>query len=353
MARRPSPEVPPRRRMSAHDWFTSFGRFGPAPPPPEVLKPAGVYAGGVMGNVRIVEGRRGECCKEPELIGGCVTDALWDGRWGDLAACMGDPVEHMGCSSCGEVCTITLCPHLIDRVAEDVARKFNLRLDVVRDAVRELVLAHEVAHCLMGCLSKTRGTARSDFLAAPQGSPKYVVYKLVEESLATALQYLYYCRRFGKTGLEAPLQRLFTSLPPGYAGYAEWLKTVFTYRSLPAEPAGASTMNFAAPPTEIFQSIKVRRPFDPSLLKPSDLKVQLLDPYSSAVQWATCGVDERPSYLLPPLFQELFEEGVSKYGGTPVDVVRQVHESYSGIHLWFRAARRIGLARSAGSVPCL
>lgn len=306
-----------------------------------------------MGNVRIVEGRRGECCKEPELIGGCVTDALWDGRWGDLAACMGDPVEHMGCSSCGEVCTITLCPHLIDRVAEDVARKFNLRLDVVRDAVRELVLAHEVAHCLMGCLSKTRGTARSDFLAAPQGSPKYVVYKLVEESLATALQYLYYCRRFGKTGLEAPLQRLFTSLPPGYAGYAEWLKTVFTYRSLPAEPAGASTMNFAAPPTEIFQSIKVRRPFDPSLLKPSDLKVQLLDPYSSAVQWATCGVDERPSYLLPPLFQELFEEGVKKYGGTPVDVVRQVHESYSGIHLWFRAARRIGLALRAESVPCL
>jgi len=281
-----------------------------------------------MGNVRIVEGRRGECCKEPELIGGCVTDALWDGRWGDLAACMGDPVEHMGCSSCGEVCTITLCPHLIDRVAEDVARKFNLRLDVVRDAVRELVLAHEVAHCLMGCLSKTRGTARSDFLAAPQGSPKYVVYKLVEESLATALEYLYYCRKFGGTVLEAPLQRLFTSLPPGYAGYAEWLKTVFTYRELSAEP-GASL----------------------------NLTITLLDPYSSAVQWATCGVDERPSYLLPPLFQELFEEGVSKYGGTPVDVVRhvvrQVHESYSGIHLWFRAARRIGLARSAGSVPCL
>jgi hypothetical protein len=244
--------------MSAHDWFTSFGRFGPAPPPPEVLKPAGVYAGGVMGNVRIVEGRRGECCKEPELIGGCVTDALWDGRWGDLAACMGDPVEHMGCSSCGEVCTITLCPHLIDRVAEDVARKFNLRLDVVRDAVRELVLAHEVAHCLMGCLSKTRGTARSRFLAAPPRSPKYVVYKLVEESLATALQYLYYCRRFGKTGLEAPLQRLFTSLPPGYAGYAEWLKTVFTYRELSAEP-GASL----------------------------NLAITLLDPYSSAIQWAT------------------------------------------------------------------
>jgi len=219
--------------------------------------------------------------------------------------------------------------------------------------VRELVLAHEVAHCLMGCLSKTRGTARSHLLAAPQGSPKYVVYKLVEESLATALQYLYYCRRFGKTVLEAPLQRLFASLPPGYAGYAEWLKTVFTYRELSAEPAGASTMNFAAPPTEIFQQIKVRRPFDPSLLKPSDFKVQLLDPYSSAVQWATCGVDERPSYLLPPLFQELFEEGVRKYGGTPVDVVRQVHESYSGIHLWFRAARRIGLARRAESVPCL
>jgi len=191
--------------------------------------------------------------------------------------------------------------------------------------VRELVLAHEVAHCLMGCLSKTRGTARSHFLAAPPRSPRYVVYKLVEESLATALEYLYYCRRFGKTRLEAPLQRLFASLPPGYAGYAEWLKTVFTYRSLPAEPAGAS----------------------------SEIKVQPLDPYSSAVQWATCGVDERPSYLLPPLFQELFEEGVRKYGGTPVDVVRRVHESYSGIHLWFRAARRIGLARRAESVPCL
>ncbi|MFZ8807401.1 MAG: hypothetical protein ACO2PN_04765 [Pyrobaculum sp.] len=353
MARRPSPGVPLRRGISAHDWFTSFSRFDPAIPSPEVLEPAEVYAGGVIGGVRIVEGRRGECCKEPELISSCIVDMLWEGVWGDLAGCVGKPVEHMGCSSCGEVCTITLCPHLIDGVAEDIARKFNLQLDVVRDAVRRLVLAHEFAHCLMGCLSKTRETARSRLLAAPQRSPEYVVYKLVEESLATALQYLYYCRRFGKTGLETPLQRLFTFLPPGYAGYAEWLKTVFTYRSLPAEPAGASMMNFAAPPTEILPQIKVRRPFDPSLLKPSDFKVRLLDPYSSAVQWATCGVDERPSYLLPPLFQELFEEGVKKYGGTPVDVVRRVHESYSGIYLWFKVARRIGLARSEGSVPCL
>ena len=310
------------------DWFTSFGGFSLPPLSPEVLEPAGVYAGGMMGGVQIVEGPRGECCKEPVLDDDCIKKALNEGEWEDLAGCVGKPVEHMGCSSCGEVCTITLCPHIIEKRADDIAKMFNLQKDQVVKAVRELVLAHEVAHCLMGCLSKMRETARSRFLAAPQGSPKYVVYELVEESLATALEYLYYCRKFGGTVLEAPLQRLFTSLPPGYAGYAEWLKTVFTYRELSAEP-GASL----------------------------NLAITLLDPYSSAVQWATCGVDERPSYLLPPLFQELFEEGVSKYGGTPVDVVRhvvrQVHESYSGIHLWFRAARRIGLALRAESVPCL
>jgi hypothetical protein len=43
------------------------------------------------------------------------------------------------------------------------------------------------------------------------------VYKLVEKGLATALQYLHYCRRFGKTELEKPLQRLFTSVPLGHA----------------------------------------------------------------------------------------------------------------------------------------
>jgi len=310
------------------DWFTSFGGFSPAPPSPEVLEPAGVYAGGMMGGVQIVEGPRGECCKEPVLDDDCIEKALNKGERDGLKGCVGKPAEHMGCASCGEVCTITLCPHIIEKTADDIAKMFNLQKDQVVKAVRELVLAHEVAHCLMGCLSKMRETARSHFLAAPQGSPKYVVYKLVEESLATALEYLYYCRKFGGTVLEAPLQRLFTSLPPGYAGYAEWLKTAFTYRELSAEP-GASL----------------------------NLTITLLDPYSSAVQWATCGVDERPSYLLPPLFQELFEEGVSKYGGTPVDVVRhvvrQVHESYSGIHLWSRAAKRIGLARRAGPVPCL
>jgi hypothetical protein len=84
------------------------------------------------------------------------------------------------------------------------------------DAVWRLVFAHEVVHCLMGCLSMTRKTARSRLLAASQRSP--VVYKLVEEGLDTALQYPYYCRRLGKTGLETSLQRLFTSPPPGQAG---------------------------------------------------------------------------------------------------------------------------------------
>ncbi len=39
-----------------------------------------------------MEERRGECCKEPELIGDCVTDMSWEGAWGDLAGCVGKPV---------------------------------------------------------------------------------------------------------------------------------------------------------------------------------------------------------------------------------------------------------------------
>jgi len=96
MACRPLPEVP--YVVGCHDCFTSFGRLDAAILSPEVLEPAEVYAGGVVGGVRTVEGRRGECCKEPELIGDCVTDMLWEGAWGDLAGCVGKPVEHMGCA---------------------------------------------------------------------------------------------------------------------------------------------------------------------------------------------------------------------------------------------------------------
>jgi hypothetical protein len=81
--------------------------------------------------------------------------------------------------------------------------RFNLRLD----AVWRLVFAHEVAHCLMGCLSMTRKTARSRLLAASQRSPS----RLVEEGMDTALQYPYYRRRLGKTGLEKSLR---DCLPP-------------------------------------------------------------------------------------------------------------------------------------------
>ena len=96
MARRPLPEVP--YVVGCHDCFTSLGRFDAAILSPEVLEPVEVYAGGVVGGVRTVEGRRGECCKEPELISDCVTDMLWEGAWGDLAGCVGKPVEHMGCA---------------------------------------------------------------------------------------------------------------------------------------------------------------------------------------------------------------------------------------------------------------
>jgi hypothetical protein len=44
------------------------------------------------------------------------------------------------------------------------------------------------------------------------------VYKLVEKGLDTARQNPYYRRRFEKTELEKPLQRLFTFLPLGHAG---------------------------------------------------------------------------------------------------------------------------------------
>jgi hypothetical protein len=49
--------------MSANDCFISFGKFGAAILSREVLELTEVYAGGV----RIVEGRRGEHCKELEL----------------------------------------------------------------------------------------------------------------------------------------------------------------------------------------------------------------------------------------------------------------------------------------------
>ena len=78
MARRPFPGVP--YVVRCHDCFTSFGRFDAAIPSPEVLELAEVYAGDVVGGVRTVEGRRGECCKEPELIGDCVVVGRYVGR---------------------------------------------------------------------------------------------------------------------------------------------------------------------------------------------------------------------------------------------------------------------------------
>jgi len=62
------------------DWFTSFGGFSLPPLSPEVLEPAGVYAGGMMGGVQIVEGPRGECCKEPVLDDDCIKKALNEGE---------------------------------------------------------------------------------------------------------------------------------------------------------------------------------------------------------------------------------------------------------------------------------
>ncbi len=65
MACRPLPEV--LYVVGCHDCFTSFSRFDAAIPSPEVLEPAEVYAGGVVGGLRTVEGRRGEHCKELKL----------------------------------------------------------------------------------------------------------------------------------------------------------------------------------------------------------------------------------------------------------------------------------------------
>jgi len=77
MACRPLPEV--LYVVGCHDCFTSFGRFDVAIPSPAVLEPAEVYAWGVIGGVWTLEGRRGECYKEPELKSDCVTDMLWEG----------------------------------------------------------------------------------------------------------------------------------------------------------------------------------------------------------------------------------------------------------------------------------
>ncbi len=65
MARRPFPEAP--YIVGCHDCFTSFGRFDVAIPSPEVLEPAEVYAGDVIGGVRTVEGGAANVARSPSL----------------------------------------------------------------------------------------------------------------------------------------------------------------------------------------------------------------------------------------------------------------------------------------------
>jgi len=243
----------------------------------------------------------------------------------ELEECRVKGASPLGCAGCKWdgmcYCGITLCIYRIEEEAKRLAASTSVRVNDVRDALIDVVIAHEVAHCLMCCLSARDKTARSYFREKEE-----IIYYIIEESLATAFEYKYFLSKYKGTHLYQVLKRHFDSLPPGYAGYAEWLHTGMTpLYVIRAEQAAVSVAETIA----------------------------LLELPASMLVWATVSKDEPPPYRLPPLFWALMER---ESRGPPRRNMEQLIERawrrYSSEELWRMTALRIVKVRAYGTT-CL